>query len=49
MLSKARGIVGQTQKIVNGYGIELGQLDQHLRGDIALAEFIVAVNLLGTV
>ena len=42
-------IVGQTQNIVGGYLIKVGKADEHIRGNVPLAQLIVAVYALGTV
>ena len=42
-------IGGQTQNIIDGYGIQRRQADQNRGGDVALAELVIAVDLLGAV
>jgi len=43
------GIVGHAQKVIYGDIVKAGEPDQHVRRDIPLSQFIIAVDLLGTV
>ena len=42
-------VIGQAEEIVRGHLIETGQPDQHIRGNIPLAQLVVAVDLLGAI
>lgn len=43
------GVVGQTEDVVHRYLVKIGQADEHIRGDVPLAQLVVAVDALGTI
>ena len=43
------GVLGLTQKIVNGHVIVVGEADHYIGGNIPLAQFIITVDLLRTI
>ena len=42
-------VIGQAQDIVCGDLVESGEPDQNIRRDVSLTQFVVAVDLLGTI
>ena len=41
-------VIGQVEEIVRGHQRETGQPDQHIRGNIPLAQLVVAADLHST-
>ena len=49
VLFVALGIIRQTEDVVHGYLIEIGQAYENISGNVPLAQLVVAVDLMGAV